>query len=171
MLELIPPTGTSVSLLDFGCGTGHLLEHINGQGRTDIRYAGLDASQKFIDICRRKFPRHPFSCTDVLVSPEPIPEVDYIVMNGVFTEKRELSSEAMRTYMEELLIRVFAAARIGLAFNVMSKHVDWEREDLFHLSFDSLAEFLKRNLSRHYQFRADYGLYEFTTYIYRSPRN
>ena len=30
----------------------------------------------------------------------------------------------------------------GIAFNVMTKHVDWERDDLFHLPFDQLAEWL-----------------------------
>jgi hypothetical protein len=30
-----------------------------------------------------------------------------------------------------------------------------------------LAAFLKRRLSRHFTFRADYGLYEYTTYVYR----
>ena len=72
--------------------------------------------------------------------------------------------------MERLLPRVFAAARVGMAFNVMSKHVDWERDDLFHVPYDMLAAFLKANVSRHFQFRADYGLYEYTTYVYREPR-
>ena len=63
--------------------------------------------------------------------------------------------------------RVFEKARVGIAFNVMSKHVDWERDDLFHLPFDVLAGFLRRELSRHYVFRANYGLYEYTTYVYR----
>jgi hypothetical protein len=99
-----------------------------------------------------------------------IPEVDYVIMNGVLTEKRGLSHEAMQQYMEQLLLRVFPAARVGLAFNVMSKHVDWERSDLFHVPFDAMAAFLKHRLSRHFVFRADYGLYEYTTYVYREAR-
>jgi hypothetical protein len=76
----------------------------------------------------------------------------------------------MQRYMERLLKRVFPSARVGMAFNVMSKHVDWERDDLFHVPYDLLAAFLKANLSRHFAFRADYGLYEYTTYVYREPR-
>jgi hypothetical protein len=48
----------------------------------------------------------------------------------------------------------------------MSKHVDWEREDLFHLPFDTLAAFLKQELSGNFVIRNDYGLYEYTTYVY-----
>jgi len=62
---------------------------------------------------------------------------------------------------------VFSHAAIGIAFNVMSKHVDWERDDLFHLPFDTLAEFLEEHLTRNYVFRNDYGLYEYTTYAYQ----
>ena len=58
-------------------------------------------------------------------------------------------------------------ARRGLAFNVISKHVDWERDDLFHLPCDALIAFLKAELSRHCVVRHDYGLFEYTTYVYR----
>jgi len=56
---------------------------------------------------------------------------------------------------------------MGVAFNVMSKHVDWERDDLFHLPFDTLARYLIASLTRNFVIRSDYGLYEYTTYIYR----
>jgi hypothetical protein len=91
-------------------------------------------------------------------------------MNGVLTEKRGMTFDAMWEYSQRLLERVYPAARRGIAFNVMSKHVDWERDDLFHLPFDALAAFLRQKLSRHIRFRADYGLYEYTAYVYREPR-
>jgi hypothetical protein len=62
---------------------------------------------------------------------------------------------------------VWARTARGLAFNVMSKHVDWERPDLFHLPFDALAQVLARSLTRNFVIRNDYGLYEYTTYVYR----
>jgi hypothetical protein len=73
----------------------------------------------------------------------------------------------MFVYFRRLAARVFQHAQIGMAFNVMSKHVDWERDDLFHLPFDLLAGFLQKELTRNYVFRNDYGLYEYTTYVYR----
>jgi hypothetical protein len=103
---------------------------------------------------------------DLLDDDSALPSFDYIVLNGVFTEKLELPFDEMLAYFKQLLTRVFAHAKIGIAFNVMSKHVDWERPELFHLPFDTLAEFLKKELSRHFVFRNDYGLYEYTTYVY-----
>jgi SAM-dependent methyltransferase len=159
-----------VSLLDFGCGAAHLWQYMAEQGRANVRYVGLDASPKFIELSRSKFPELEFHCIDALIDATPLPEVDYIVMNGVITEKRGLSFDAMWDYSQRLLERVYPAARRGLAFNVMSKHVDWERDDLFHLPFDTLAAFLRQRLSRHIRLRADYGLYEYTAYVYREPR-
>ena len=168
MLEVIrPATEHPITLLDFGCGAGHLLEYLRAEQRSDIRYIGLDMSPRFIDLCRDKFPGTEFLCGDILREEVEIPKVDYVVMNGVFTEKRSLPFAEMFDYFREVLRRVYPLARRGMAFNVMSKHVDWEREDLFHLPFDLLAAFLRTEISRHYQFRADYGLYEYTAYVYR----
>jgi len=171
MLDLVRPApGPPTTLLDFGCGAAHLYDYLARHNRTDLRYIGVDASAEFIGLSRRKFPLASFHCTDVLADDTPLPESDYIVMNGVLTEKRGLSFDEMFAYMSRLLPRVFEFARIGLAFNVMSHHVDWERDDLFHVPFDALAAFLKTNLSRHFMFRADYGLYEYTAYVYREPQ-
>lgn len=168
MLELIrKPSPPVVRLLDFGCGASHLYEHILAAGITGIEYAGLDLSAKFVELSRKKFPHNRYICVDILEDPEAVPSCDYIVLNGVFTEKRGLSFDEMLAYFERTLIAVFAKAQLGVAFNVMSKHVDWERDDLFHLPFDTLARFLIASLTRNFVIRNDYGLYEYTTYVYR----
>jgi SAM-dependent methyltransferase len=168
MLELIPsPRPSIVKLLDFGCGTSHLYEHILASSATGIEYLGLDLSPKFVELSRKKFPKNHYICADILEEPDAVPKSDYIVMNGVFTEKRSLTFDEMLGYFERVLSATFAKAEYGIAFNVMSKHVDWERTDLFHLPFDTLAPILIRALTRNFVIRNDYGLYEYTTYVYR----
>lgn len=162
-----PPAPT---LLDLGCGAGHMLEHLRRVGPPDVRYLGADISPRFIDLCRRKFPSESFTLVDVLREPDRLPVADFVVANGVFTEKRSLSWEAMWSYTRRMITTVFSSTRIGLAFNVMSHHVDWQRDDLFHLPYDTLAAFLRAEASRHFLFRADYGLYEYTAYVYREAR-
>jgi len=169
MLDVIKPESREnrISLLDFGCGASHLNEYIRKQGLRNIEYTGLDLSEKFVRLSQSKFPANQFFCLDLLDQNAALPTFDYIVLNGVFTEKRELSFDEMFSYFKQLLALVFSHAAIGIAFNVMSKHVDWERDDLFHLPFDTLAEFLEEHLTRNYVFRNDYGLYEYTTYAYQ----
>ena len=168
MLELIrSPRPRIVKLLDFGCGASHLYEHIVANGIRGIDYTGLDLSPKFVELSRKKFPKNRYICADILEEPDAVPASEYIVMNGVFTEKRDLTFDEMLAYFERTLTAVFAKAQGGIAFNVMSKHVDWERKDLFPLPFETLARFLIRALTRNFVIRNDYGLYEYTTYVYR----
>jgi len=157
----------SYSLLDFGCGAAHLLEYMMNQNLSVFQYSGVDISQKFISLCETKFPNVSFQAIDALADDSKLGMYDYIIMNGVFTEKRELSFDEMWNYFTSLLSVVFKHANDGVAFNVMSKQVDWEREDLFHVPYDLLASFLTKQISRNYVIRNDYGLYEYTVYVYK----
>ncbi len=161
-----PLSANKVSILDFGCGTAKLLEFINANNYPALEYSGLDISQKFIEVCVSKFPETKFYCTDILKNQLLIEPVDYIIMNGVFTEKRDLTFEEMYSYFTKTLGTLFPLCKKGIAFNAMSKAVDWEREDLFHLPLDLLTSFLCKKLSRNFIVRNDYGLYEYTTYVY-----
>jgi SAM-dependent methyltransferase len=171
MLEVLAgERGQPVTLLDFGCGASHLYEYLQAHERSDIAYSGLDISPRFLALSRSKFPHLTYYDVDVLEGDGGLPTFDYIVMNGLFTAKCDLSFEVMLDYFQRLVRRVFAKTRKAVAFNIMSKQVDWERDDLFHLPFDALASFLAREVSRHFVIRHDYGLYEYTTYVYRDPR-
>lgn len=170
MLDVIhEPAGEPVSLLDFGCGAGHLLDYIRKNNIASIDYRGLDASPKFISLCMEKFPGIPFRQQDILADPADFGAADYIVLNGVLTERRDMAWVEMYAYMERLLETIWPFARRGVAFNVMSMQVDWERDDLFHVPFDAMADFVSTRLSPHFRFRHDYGLYDYTTYVYRNP--
>ena len=52
----------------------------------------------------------------------------------------------------------------------MSTQVDWIRDDLFYLALDDLTSFVTQHLGRNFVVRSDYGLYEYTVYLYREPR-
>ncbi|AYQ86934.1 MAG: class I SAM-dependent methyltransferase [Paraburkholderia tropica] len=167
MLDLIRPASVPATLLDFGCGASHLYQYMLEHGIQGLQYAGLDASPAFHALSKQKHPQNDYFCLDVLAEPERLGEFDYIVMNGVFTEKRELSFDDMFDYLQRMLRVIFGKARRGIAFNVMSKQVDWERDDLFHMPIGTLTDFLAKTLSRHYVVRNDYGLYEYTVYVYK----
>lgn len=170
MLGLIRKEDVGASLLDFGCGTARLFEFINrNHSKFNLRYSGLDLGETFTRYCREKYPQIKFYHTDLLKDRDAIPAFDYIIMNGVFTEKASLSFDEMFTYFKKLILSAFQKTIKGLAFNVMSKHVDWERDDLFHLPLDTLAAFLTKELTRSFIIRNDYGLYEYTTYVYKRP--
>jgi SAM-dependent methyltransferase len=170
MLQLIDwdlNSNKTATILDFGCGTAHMLEYIWDNKIEIENYIGLDYSKIFIEKCKEKFPNQKFICGDILERDFHLPDFDYAVMNGVFTERNMLSNSEMWSYFSDVIAKVFYHSKRGIAFNTMSKNVDWERDDLFHVSLDELTNWLTKNLSRNVIVRQDYGLYEFTTYLYK----
>lgn len=169
MLGVIKPDAVSpVALLDFGAGLAHLYEYLQEHPR-DVRidYSGLEISPSLRDAARRKHPDLSLYDVDITRGTDGLPEFDYVVANGVFTYKDGLDYDEMVSFWRELLPPLFALARVGLAFNAMSKQVDWERDDLFHLPLDVMSSFVSANLSRRFVVRHDYPLFEYTTYVYR----
>jgi len=167
MLDVIRENSRPVRLLDFGCGTGHLYEHLISRPDLKIEYHGIDLSDRFITTARQKHPNVRFDQADVLKQPQVLDSYDYVVVNGVFTAKWEVRFDTMWDFLQQTITLLFRHCEGGIAFNTMSKHVDWERDDLFHLPLEKLTTFLCRDVSRHFVIRNDYGLYEYTTYVYR----
>jgi len=94
---------------------------------------------------------------------------DYVVLNGVFNYRGEIPFDRMLAYWQDVLVVAFKHARTGLAFNVMSPHVDWTRDDLFHLPLDTMSAFVWSRLTRFFVVRHDYRACEYVTYLYRTP--
>lgn len=174
MLGLIRPQDLSadrpVTLLDLGCGPGLLLSHIASLPISQqVIYEGIDLSPAMIAAAQALHGDALFSVRDLIADPLPAQSVDYTILNGVLTERRDLSFEAMEDFAVQILQAGFQASRRGIAFNVMSSHVDWEREDLFHWPLDRMMTALTP-MSRHIVIRADYGLYEYAVYVHRDAQ-
>lgn len=159
------------AILDVGCGPGLLLDHLRARGRLEtVEYLGLDASARMVEVARARWPGYVFERRDLLAEPLPARSADLVVMNGLFTVRAEASHAAMEDFARRMIAAAFRLCRHAVAFNVMSAHVEWTRDDLFHWPYDALATFLTGHVTRHYAVRADYGLYEYTVYLFREPR-
>ena len=170
MLDLLEADDrTPTVLCDLGCGTGELLARIRERGLSHVQYIGIDRSALALDLARAKFPEAQFHLLDVNAEGADLNLLacDYLVANGLFTFRQGLSQDQMRDFLERSIRAVWPKVRRGIAFNVMSKQVDWERDDLFHASMDDMAGLLHALAGRRVRMRADYGLYEYTCYAWR----
>jgi SAM-dependent methyltransferase len=164
--------GTEEAVLcDLACGTGALLTYLSSLGSTNIRYIGVDRSASALAYARAKHPAAHFLDLDVADPKADLTPMacDYLVCSGLFTVRFGVSNAEMWAFLERTIARIWPLVRKGLAFNVMSKCVDWEREGLFHVPMDDVARLLHRLAGRNVVLRADYGLYEYTAYARRRP--
>jgi SAM-dependent methyltransferase len=158
-------------LLDLGCGLGCLLDYLKANGLLElVAYTGVDLLDPMLDEARARWPNLCFTKRDVRDEPFPDDAFDYCITCGLFTANHGNSYTDAVALAENTQKAVWPSVTIGLGFNSMSKHVDWERDDLFHWPLDDIMSFCKRDLSRHVSFRLDYGLWEVSTLVLKVPR-
>ncbi len=160
------------SVLDIGCGLGFYLDYLKHTQRLkDLEYTGIDISEKMIASARARQPEARWICRDIIADPLKKESYDCAIMNGVLTVREGVSRENMFRFMREITTSAFNSVKVGLAFNVMSTLVDWEKDRLLHVGFDEVAQFVSTELSRHFVIRHDYGLWEYTIHVYKNPVN
>ncbi len=159
----------SAKVLDFGCGTGHLLDLLRRELGFQGEYVGYDLSEPMLDVARHKFPGVRFERQDVLA--EGVREdFDYVLINGVFNNRANDNWGLMTA----LLACLFPHACSALAFNALSTYVDFFTPGLFYVNPEDVFRFCKEHLSPCVTLRHDYLVkpgvvpFEFTAYVYRS---
>jgi SAM-dependent methyltransferase len=161
----VPPP---VSILDAGCGCGLLLDYLMQHHRGAFSYRGVDASPRMIAAAQARHPRETWACEDVTL-PGAAPPCDWVVANGLLTERREIPHEAMVAFARLVVTGLFSRARIGVVFNVLSSHVNFRDAALFYWDPGEALAFCAANLSRHVVIWHDTVLYEYFCCIRREP--
>ena len=153
-------------ILDFGAGTGNLYDHIKKIKNNNIKYSALDISPIFCKTIEKKYDNINIYNIDIIKDNiDNLPVFDYILFNGVFTEKRNLSDDEMWDFLTNILIKIYPKVKYGISFNVMTPIVDWKDNKLFYLSFDKITQFIKKHFTKKFVINQSYGLWEYTVYI------
>lgn len=170
MASLIDWADAPVHVLDVGCGPGFFLNYLHKTASApNLRYHGVDISPAMVAAAQARHADAAFEARDLIEQPLAPLSVDYAVFNGVFTVRGDMTEAEAKHFASTLLSAVFPACRRGLAVNFMVPHADFRDEKLFYLSFDEAAQLFKASLSRHFTFRSDYGLWEYTAFVHREP--
>ena len=157
----------NVSVLDVGCGYGGFWKFLSTK-EDPPRYKGIDVAPNMIESAARSFPEAAFECADLFdLGPEK--KYDYVVCNGVLTQKLEASSIAMGDYALKLIDRLFSHARRGAAFNVMSTKVNYTVDNLYYRHPMEIFSHCLATLTPRIRVDHAYPLYEYTVYLYREP--
>ena len=156
------------SVNDWGCGYGAMFGYLDGLAGADLqRYVGYDISEEMLSVATAAC--DPARARFVLGSAV-TEEADYSFVSGTFNVKLQATDAVWETYIKGHLETIYAKSRVGMAFNLLTSHVDWRAENLFYGDPAAFFDFCKRHLSRHVTLVHDYALFEWTLLVSRDPR-
>lgn len=155
---------TEGSLLDFGCGLGHLCEFM-AQHFPNLEYAGVDILEDFVNAAKR---RRPEDCFEVVQHPQDIPgQFDYVVASGVFNICFMEDRKENVAYLQNSLRTLFEKCRTFLSVNFMSDQVDFQQPGAYHQNVFELYQFCRAHLSPRLVIDQSDLPYEFTITVWK----
>src|SRR5256885_9838205 len=110
--------GKRVSLLDAGCGYGGLGQFAISKN-IELDYTGIDVAGNMIEWAGANLSSGNFIQGDIL-DYKFNRQFDYVVCNGILTQKLEAAALAMDQFAARLIRRMFSLCTGGVAFNVMT---------------------------------------------------
>jgi RimJ/RimL family protein N-acetyltransferase len=150
----------NASILDIGCGVGHLVNYLAEIGYQG-NYVGIDTLPEMVAAALTSYPNWHFRTGDILGS-ESIWQADYVIGSGLFTfgdqKLMELTIEAM-----------FKTCNHALAFNSLSSWATQKESGEFYADPLTTVKFC-RTLTPWVVLRHDYMQHDFTIYMYRQPQ-
>jgi len=166
--DIFPNSG-NFSIYEVGYGLGHFYEYIKKSFDLDrITYSGSELVEKYYNHCTEIFnPTGEFELRNILENPLS-EKYDYVIMSGVFHQIGDTAKEPWEEYMYALLKRSYESSTRGIAFNFLSHPVDYEIEGNYYAHTSDVMDFANKHLSRFFELKRDYPLFEVTMIVYRT---
>ncbi|MDD4761557.1 MAG: class I SAM-dependent methyltransferase [Candidatus Pacebacteria bacterium] len=166
MLEILDDHSSNKipSILDVGCGFGSLLKIAKHQ-KISLDYTGLDIVPEMITAAKKIHPSAKFFNNDIFALSDRH-RFDYVVANGLLTQKLQASNAAMEKFMFRLINKMWSLAKIGIAFNVLTSRVDFKSPENFYYDPAFLLKKTEK-LTRFFKIRHDSSFFEYTVFLYK----
>lgn len=165
LLASIEPIMQADSVLDIGCGLGHLCEYLRGAGWKGS-YTGIDINPTMIKYSKERLPEDTFLCRDIFVDELPV-DCDYVFCGATLQHRPKF--ENSKDYLEKMIKKMFGLARKGLAFDVFSNRVDFRDPLNLYVGPDDLLNFCY-TLTKRVSLMSHYRPYEVMIYMYKGDR-
>lgn len=155
------------SLLDVGCGYGGLYQYAQANG-VELKYTGIDVASNMIGWAKENLADAEFVEGDILDESQLKDRTfEYVICNGILTQKLEASLLDMDNYAKTLMRRMYDLCDRAIAFNIMSSSVNYFAPNLYYKHPSEVLGYCLSELSRNVRLDHSYGLYEFTVYAYK----
>lgn len=116
------------SVLDVGCGFADLYHYMGHLG-LDVDYSGLDLSPDMIEAAAARSPELKLFQGELFDLNPPEQSYDWVILSGAMNEP--LKDDGI--YVKEMLPRLYATCRKGLAFNLLNGDYPWTEREQYTL--------------------------------------
>jgi SAM-dependent methyltransferase len=155
------------SLLDVGCGMGHLLDWLHGQEIQLRCYEGVDVTGSMVQAARLRHPVETFLECDLLSGGQPSQDgYDVVFASGIFY----LALSEPYQFLASMLGRLFELTQQALVFNILTASgTDVSSGGEFRADIDHLLTIVSE-LSPFYCLDHSYHRADVTVAVFREPR-
>lgn len=153
-----------LSVNDYGCGYGALVDYLRADGRR-YDYGGYDASAAMIEAARERC-RGDAACR-FTAELGALAARQYTVASGVFNVMAQTPAGEWWAYIVRSLDEIAAASTDGFAANFLTSYSDppKQRPDLFYADPSDVLRHCMTRYGRRAALLHDYPLYEFTILV------
>lgn len=168
LCKIFDPDMPAFSVNDLGCGYGALLDHLGGKHPIST-YLGVDVSHEMIRSAEQ---RHTADTqARFIISAKPDQQADYGIASGIFNVRLGRTDAEWFDYLQATLDDLDRTSTLGFAFNCLTSYSDEDKkcDYLYYADPCRLFELCKKRYSREVALLHDYGLYEFTILVRKTP--
>lgn len=162
LLTAIEGIPSHSSVLDVGCGLGHLCDYLRAQGWRGS-YTGVDINPDMVAAGKDRLPEDNLVCADILDGGF-TGAFDYVFCGATVQHKPKFGDPV--EYLDQMVEAMFRMTRKGLAFDVFSNRVDFKDPITLYVDPAHLLNFCY-SLSSRLAFKNDFRPYEIMVYLYK----
>ncbi|MFC1570456.1 class I SAM-dependent methyltransferase [Candidatus Omnitrophota bacterium] len=158
----IGPIPHDASVLDVGCGLGHLCEYLRRFGWKG-EYTGIDINPDMVKTAQERLPDATFQRVNILED-EFDKKFDYVFCGATIQHRPQFADSY--EYMKQMVTKMFSLSNKALTFDVFSGRAEYEDDDKLYIEPSRLLEFCYTLTSR-VVLRNDARPFELMMYLHR----
>ena len=150
------------SVLDVGCGFGDYFNYLKQRGIKNIKYCGIDISNKIVDFAKEKNSLVNVIQGNVLDLSDD-EKYDYVISLGFNCVKTGSNWETLT----QVLDKMWKLSKKGIAYNAVSTFSETSPRKIYFVSPAKVIDYIMNNLTYKVVFRHDYMPHDFTIFAYK----
>jgi cyclopropane fatty-acyl-phospholipid synthase-like methyltransferase len=156
-----------LSLLDVGCGLGHLIDWLSEKQISLEFYEGIDIASSMVTAARERHPHILFHECDLFAGEQPTRErYDVVFASGIFY----LALDEPYAYIKNVLDMLYMLTGQVLVFNILTETHQATAGCEFRADTDKILEIIT-DLSPHFCVDQSYHASDVSIAIYRTLKN